>query len=224
MKILLVEDDEQIVKSVEFFLARNHINVDSTDSCKGALALINRNNYDVYILDRMLKDGYGDSVLKTLRAKNITNPVIMLTALSELEDKVKVLGLGADDYMTKPFHLPELLARIKALQRRSANGYSENNFSVQDLTIDFNSCRVFINTNEVFLSPRLYALLEYLALKKDTVCTREELLENIWDLQDDSGGNTVDVHIKYLRDKIDNDRDIKLIRTIKNRGYSLCTK
>ncbi|MBI5123056.1 response regulator transcription factor, partial [Candidatus Roizmanbacteria bacterium] len=158
---------------------------------------------------------------KSGRKKN-TTPVIMLTAKSQLENKIEGLNVGADDYLTKPFEGKELLARIKALIRRQSGKTQSPLIKINRLEINTNTTAVKLNGNIISLAPKEYALLEYLAVNNGKVIDRMTLLHHVWGEDIDEFSNTVDVHIRYLRQKIDDDQVKKLIRTVKNKGYMLC--
>jgi DNA-binding response OmpR family regulator len=178
------------------------------------------NDYDVIILDLMLPGLDGLSILKQLRARGRQSHVLVLTAKDTLEDRVTGLDLGADDYLVKPFEFKELLARVRALLRRS---YREKNpsISVQDLQIDLTTQRVRRGREEIQLTPREYALLEYLAMRSGQTVSRTDIWEHVYEFNSSAFSNVVDVYIGYLRRKIERSGKPPLIRTVRGRGYIL---
>ncbi len=177
------------------------------------------NVYDLIILDIMLPGMDGLKLCRTLREKGIKTPILMLTALDSVDNKVTGLESGADDYLAKPFAFSELLARIKALLRRKSDLTSE--FSIDNLRMDMLSRRVFRGDNEIILSPKEFSILEYLLRNKGRVLSRTQIIENVWGYSYDPNTNIVDVHIKYLREKIDKDFSKKLIHTVRGTGYTV---
>lgn len=194
--------------------------VDTTDDGAEGLWYAMGNDYDVIVLDLMLPGMDGRSILKQLRAKGRQSHVLILTAKDTLEDRVTGLDLGADDYLVKPFEFKELLARIRALLRRS---YREKrpSIKIQDLRIDLTSRRVWRSRQEVHLTPREYALLEYLAMRAGQTVSRTDIWEHIYEFNSSASSNVVDVYIGYLRRKIERPDKPALIRTVRGRGYTL---
>jgi two-component system OmpR family response regulator len=167
----------------------------------------------------MLPGMDGKEICKKLRDMGIKTPILMLTALNTIPDKVEGLESGADDYLTKPFSFSEMLARIRALMRRSADYTGD--ITLADLRVDLLSRRVFRGEREIVLTPKEFSLLEYLLRNKSRVVSRTQILENVWGYDFDPATNVVDVHIKFLREKIDKDSDQKLIHTVRGTGYVL---
>jgi len=220
MRILLIEDDKEVAHFVKKGLKENSYAVDiATDGEEGfCLALHER--YDIIILDIMLpsKDGY--EIIKDLREKGITTPVIFLTAKDSTQDIVKGLDLGGDDYVVKPFSFAELLARIRALLRRGTE-QKGSQLKVADLRVDLLKREVYRGNTKIELTPKEFALLEYMMRNAGLVLTRTMISEGVWDYNFDTFTNIVDVHINHLRKKIDKDFHPKLIHTIRGVGYVL---
>lgn len=223
MIILLIEDDLKIASNVEKFLTRNHISVKAVSTAREGIYNAETDDFDLIILDLMLPDGNGLDICRNLRKQGIETPILILTAKSQIEDKVDGLSTGADDYLTKPFSLEELIARIKAIVRRRAGNNLTSIINVGNLVIDTNTCNVKVGEINLNLAPKEYALLEYLALNKNRVLNRMELLTHVWGESIDPFSNTVDVHVRYLRKKIECPGQKKLIKTVKNKGYILCS-
>lgn len=222
MRILLVEDDTRIGSNIAKYLKdKSNFSVRIAGTFEEAEYLLSTENYDGVVLDWMLPDGDGLELLKLLRSREITTPILLLTAKSQLEDKIAGLEQGADDYLTKPFALEELLARIKTIIRRKELSSADPVILVGNLKIDTNTREVRIEERQVDLAPREYELLEYLALKKNTALSRQDLLDHVWGEEVDPFSNTVDVHIRYLRKKLKGNKN--LLRTIKGKGYMLCS-
>ena len=221
MRILIVEDDIKLADNIGVFLKRESYAVDKVNTAVEAKDKIESSDYDLIIMDWKLPDGSGIDLCIEARKNMISTPILMLTSNSQLEDKVEGLNSGADDYLTKPFEVKELLARVRALCRRNVSTIIPV-ITIADLIIDTNLKRVERNGVFVDLSPREYALLEYLALRPCQSVNRIELLSHVWDENANMFSNTVDVHIKYLRNKIDEGHKQKLIVTVKGEGYALC--
>jgi len=194
--------------------------VDTTADGQEGLWYAMSNEYDVIILDLMLPGMDGLEILKKIRAQGRKSHVLILTAKDTLQDRVTGLDLGADDYLVKPFAFEELLARVRALLRRS---YSQKNpcINIEDLRIDLASQRVWRGREEIQLTPREYALLEYLAMRAGQTISRTDIWEHIYEFKSTASSNVVDVYIGYLRKKIEQPGKPSLIRTIRGRGYSL---
>ena len=221
MRILVIEDDEILANNVAAILRRSSYAVDTAFSVSEAKNKITNPDYDLLIIDWKLPDGSGLDLCREIRRDEGTVPILMLTANSQIEDKIEGLDAGADDYLTKPFEVNELLARIRALSRRNVN-IAQPMITIADLRIDTNLKKVWRKESEIALSPREYALLEYLASRPCQAVSRTELLAHVWDENVNLFSNTVDVHIRYLRSKIDNPFTPKLIMTVKGEGYALC--
>ena len=221
MKILLVEDDQKISSFVVIGLESNNCQVDvAYDSTIGEKLALSR-KYDVMILDVVIPGITGFELCKKIRNNNVVTPVIMLTSLDSVEDKVEGFNCGADDYLTKPFSFQELLARIKALNRRNRDTIVSPVLKTGDLEVDTVTMKVKRGENEISLTPTEYKILELLLSNKGKVLERILIAEKIWGFSFNSGTNVIDVHINSLRKKIDKDFDKKLIHTKKGFGYVL---
>ncbi len=220
MRILLAEDERDMNKIITKKLVSEGYAVDSCFDGETAFDYIDSTDYDVIILDIMMPKRDGFSVLKTMRAKSIETPVIFLTARDAISDKVKGLDLGANDYLVKPFSFEELMARIRVMTRLQS-GNSTNILSVADLTLDINSHTVKRGNTVINLSAKEYAILKYLMYNSSIVLSREKIENHIWNYDYEGGTNVVDVYIRYLRKKIDNDYEVKLIHTVRGSGYVL---
>ena len=223
MRILLIEDEKNLANIIKKGLQEEGYSVDVAYDGEEGLYMAENLPADVIVLDIMLPKLDGLTILKTIRGKSIKTPVILLTAKDAVLDKIKGLDTGADDYLTKPFEFGELLARIRALFRRIGEQKSPV-IIIDDLEINTASHKVKRAGKKIDLSPREYAILEYLAYNKDRVLTRIEITEHIYDESFDLDSNIVDVYINYLRTKIDKDSDKKLIHTIRGTGYMLANR
>lgn len=221
MRILLIEDEETIGGAVQQGLQEERYVVDWARDGQSGLDLAGSQTYALIVLDLMLPGRDGWSICRTLRARRDTTPLLMLTARDAVEDRVRGLELGADDYLPKPFDFGELLARVRALLRRDAL-HKGRVIRIADLSIDTKQRRVLRSGQEVALTPREYDLLAALAVREGQTLTREVILEHVW-MNEESLPNTVDVYVGMLRRKIDAGRpgDAKLIRTMHGLGYSL---
>lgn len=221
MKILLIEDDKSLSTFIKKGLRENgHIIDDFNDGGKGLEAAY-LEEHDIILLDRMLPSIDGISIVKQLRKDNIFTPVLFLSALGEVDDKVKGLKAGGDDYLIKPFSFSELIARVEALNRRQ-NPKSQNDIlKVEDLVLNKRKREVKRSENLIQLQPQEYRLLEILMENANEVLTRTMLLEKVWDLHFDPQTNIIDVHISRLRKKIDKDFNKGLLKTIRGAGYSI---
>lgn len=223
MKILVVEDDKHLVKSLEKGLTEEGFLVTVEKNGYRARDLIISESWDLFVFDLMLPGLNGIQLCELLRFKNIKTPVLMLSALSEAEDKIKALDTGADDYLTKPFHFQELVSRIRALNRRN-NLYTTTKYpilSCADLSLDFAKNKVERNKVDIDLSSKEFKLLQTLLEDKNKVVNRSKLLQKVWNTQQETFTNVIDVYISYLRSKVDAGHSKKLIRTIKGRGYMI---
>ena len=220
MRILVVEDEVNLNDIIVKKLKLEHYGVDSCFDGKEALDYIFSIEYDVIILDIMLPKLDGFEVLKKIRKQNIKTPVLLLTARDGIEDRVQGLDFGADDYLIKPFAFDELLARIRVLLRRNTNNAS-NVFTIANLTVNCDSHEVSRDKISIKLSTREFTILEYMIRNKEKVLSREKIEQHIWDYNYEGGTNVVDVYIRYLRKKIDNNFSPKLIHTIRGIGYIL---
>jgi DNA-binding response OmpR family regulator len=223
MRILIIEDEHIIANSLKKGLEQETYAVDVAYDGMSGFDMAVGEEYDCIILDRMLPGMSGDAVCKKLREEQqITAPILMLTAKSQLDDKVEGLNIGADDYLTKPFAFEELLARIRALTRRPKN-LTGTILSVDTLTINTTTLTVTREGKEIPLSKTEYALLEYLVRNKNLPVQKEKLIEHVWNFDADILPNTVEVYIGYLRSKIEKPfpRSKKLIHTIRGFGYKI---
>ena len=219
MRMLLVEDEKNVAAFIRKGLEEEFYAVDVAEDGAEGFLMATSNEYDLMILDIMLPGMNGMELCKRLREKGVKAPILMLTAIDSVNSKVEGLESGADDYLTKPFAFSELLARIKALLRRTSDSVSE--LSLEDLRMDLLSRRVFREDKEVILTPKEFSLLEYLLRNKGRVLSRTQIIENIWGYTFDPNSNVVDVHIKFLREKIDSRFEKKLIHTVRGAGYLL---
>ncbi|MAE64498.1 MAG: DNA-binding response regulator [Phycisphaeraceae bacterium] len=218
MRVLLIEDYEPLQKSITNGLRDSGFAVDAAGDGREGLWFATSNEYDAIILDLMLPGLDGLSVLQKIRAKGRETCVLILTAKTEVPDRVKGLDLGADDYLVKPFAFEELLARLRALvRRRYQQDVSE--WQIGSLRINTASQQVWRDECEITLTAREYALLEYLAMRQGEVVSRTDIWEHIYDFHSDATSNVVDVYIGYLRRKIDAPGSDSLIRTVRGRGY-----
>jgi two-component system OmpR family response regulator len=222
MRILVVEDDKKIASFVVKGLKQNGFAVDHSPDGEEALILASETNYDAAVVDIMLPKLDGISLVQQLRAKGIRTPVIFLSAKGSVEDRVRGLQSGGDDYLTKPFSFTELLARIQALLRRSSNLTSEpTRLTVGNLTLDLLTREVTRSGEKIDLQSKEFALLEYLMRNAGRVVTKAMILEHIWDYSFDPQTNVVDVLVHRLRSKVDKDFPKKMIHTYRGMGYAL---
>lgn len=221
MELLLVEDNTRISSFIVKGLEESGFSVVLTDNGTEARSLIAQKEWSLILLDIMLPDIDGIELLQYTRYKKIHTPILVISALSDPEDKIKALNYGADDYLTKPFLFRELLAHINALTRRAKLSYDSSSdiLECDDLRIYLDKHRVERGGKEIKLTLQEFKLLKLLIENKDKVLSRTELLDTVWGLNYDTNTNVVDVYISYLRNKIDTDGLPKLIRTIKGRGY-----
>lgn len=219
MRILLVEDEKKMSSFIERGLKEEGFAVDTAFDGETGWDYANTNDYDLVILDLMLPKMNGIAVCSKIREKGILVPILMLTARDAVEDKVKGLDAGADDYLTKPFAFDELLARIRALLRRPQTLEQEVVLAVGGVKLDLLARRVWVVDREVSLSQKEFALLEFLMRKKGEVVSRAQIAEHVWDLHFDPMSNTIDVFINFLRKKIDTGREKSLIETVRGSGY-----
>jgi DNA-binding response OmpR family regulator len=219
MRILLIEDEPDIAAVIKLGLEQNHYRVDIEADGRSGLRAAESRLYALILLDVMLPGIDGFRICERLREQGVSTPILMLTARDAVPDRVHGLGVGADDYLPKPFDFAELLARVEALMRRDRL-YKSRTIRVADLVIDTGKRSVLRAGEEVTLTPREYALIEALAARAGQVLTRELIQERVW-LDEDSSSNTVDVYIGILRKKIDAGHDVKLIQTVHGVGYTI---
>jgi len=222
MKILIVEDEHKLANAMKQGFKQEHMNVELTYDGEDGLAAALNEEYDVIILDRMLPGGMdGLEICKSIRAKGIQTPIIMLTAKSQIKDRVGGLNGGADDYMTKPFSFEELLARVRALLRRPQDNIG-NLLRVNDLTLDTISFQVKRGDTLIQLSSTEFSLLEYLMRNYGRVLSKTNIISHVWDFDADVLPNTVEAYVGYLRNKIDRPfNEPALIQTIRGFGYKI---
>jgi two-component system, OmpR family, response regulator len=221
MRLLIIEDDRDAADYlVKAFREVGHIADPCFDGEEG-LALALDGKYDALIVDRMLPKLDGLSVIGKLRAQSVDTPVLILSALGQVDDRVKGLRAGGDDYLPKPYSFSELLARVEVLARRHGGRGEETVYRVGDLELDRLSHRVVRGEDEILLQPREFRLLEYLMKHAGQVVTRTMLLENVWDYHFDPQTNVIDVHISRLRSKIDKGFSQPLLHTVRGAGYMI---
>ncbi len=223
MTILVVEDEVKITRFIKKGLEMDHYTVETAYDGEEALEKIEINDYDLIILDIMLPKVDGIEVCRRVRENKIEAPIIMLTARDTVDDRVKGLDAGADDYLVKPFAFGELLARIRALLRREKSTKSTK-LKVADLTLNPATHEVFRGNKEIYLSSKEYRLLDYMMRRPGNVCTRTMIGEHIWGYNFNDDSNVIDVYISYLRKKIDSGFNSKLIHTIRDVGYKIQDK
>jgi two-component system OmpR family response regulator len=221
MRILIIEDDQETASHIRRGLEESGHSVDHTDNGADGLSMAQDESYDVLIVDRMIPALEGLEVIKKLRGENNNTPALILSALGDVDDRVKGLRAGGDDYLTKPFAFAELLARIEALTRRVDHDQTITEHEVGDLYLNRLTREVRRAGKKINLQPREYRLLEYLMRNNGQVVTRTMLLENVWDYHFDPQTNIIDVHVSRLRSKIDKDFDPPLLHTIRGAGYML---
>ena len=220
MKILLVEDEPKLAALIRRVLTAERHVVDAAPDGASAIALATAGEYDVAVVDRMLPDIDGLAVIRVLRSKGIQTPVLMLTALGSVEQRVSGLDAGADDYLPKPFAFTELLARIRALGRRDGSP-AETRFTVGDIELDEARHTVRVGDRAIELSAREFALLAFLIRHPGQVLTRQQILDGVWGAEPDVYSNVVDVYVHYLRRKLGELGRARRLRTVRGVGYSL---
>ena len=218
MRILVVEDERDLNEIIGKQLAADGYSVDSCFDGEEAIDVLDYTEYDGVVLDIMLPKVDGFAVLKSLRDKGKNTPVLFLTARDSIEDRVLGLDSGADDYLVKPFALKELSARVRAMTRHFYGNVS-NEIVIGDLRLNRESHQVKRGENNISLSVKEFALLEYLMINKGKVLSRENIENHIWNFDYEGGTNVVDVYIRYLRKKIDEGYDRKMIETVRGSGY-----
>lgn len=218
MKILVVEDEKKVASFIKKGLEEEYYTVDVAYDGKEGLKLALSDEYDLIVLDLMLPFKDGISILREIRNENISTPVLILTAKSSVTDKVTGLDTGADDYLAKPFSFEEFLARVRALLRRHSNE-KKNILRVGDLILDTQTHKVFRNNIEIILTPKEFAILEYLMRNKNKVVSRIKLIEHIYEYNFDPGTNIIDVYINKIRNKINLSKGKQIIKTVKGVGY-----
>ena len=221
MRVLIIEDDEATASYIQKGLAEAGHSVDIAVQGEQGLAMATSESYQALIVDRMLPEMDGLTMVTKLREQNNKTPALILSALGDVDDRVEGLKAGGDDYLTKPFAFSELLARLEALSRRTAAEAQETTLVAGDLVMDLLGREVKRGETVIDLQPREFRLLEYLMRHSNQVVTRTMLLENVWDYNFDPQTNVIDVHISRLRGKIDKNFDTPLLNTVRGAGYIL---
>ncbi|MFL6711025.1 MAG: winged helix-turn-helix domain-containing protein [Massilia sp.] len=222
MKLLLVEDNERVALFLKKGLAEAGHTVDHSANGRDGLFMAASEHYDAIIMDRMLPGGIdGLAIIETLRKTGNRAPIMILSALDQVDERIRGLRSGGDDYLTKPFSFGELLARLEALLRRASDQGSVNMLAVGDLKVDLLAHKVTRAGKSIVLQPREFKLLAYLMQHANQVVTRTMLLENVWDYNFDPQTNVIDVHVSRLRQKIDVGHPHALLRTVRSAGYML---
>ena len=220
MRLLVAEDQKDLNDIITKTLTRNHYTVDSCFDGQEALDYLDMAEYDAVILDIMMPKKNGLEVLKSLRASGNAVPVLLLTARDSVSDRVTGLDAGADDYLVKPFAFEELLARIRVMLRKR-EGRAQNRCQAADLTVDLDTRTVMRGNIPITLSSKEFSILEYLITNQGIVLSRDRIEQHIWNYDYEGGSNVVDVYIRYLRKKIDDGFEPKLIHTVRGTGYVL---
>ena len=221
MRILIVEDERKIARALGRALKNEKYAVDISHDGTDAYAMAGMIDYDLLILDRMIPGDYdGLSLTKKLREEGKRVPILLLTALGEIRDKTEGLDSGADDYLTKPFALDELLARVRALLRRPQT-QAETILKIADLSLDLNAHEVFRNNQKIELTNKEFSLLEYLVRNAGRPVSKEQIIDHVWDYDADILPNNIEVYISYLREKVDKPFERKLIKTVRGIGYKI---
>lgn len=222
--ILLLEDDFKMSSEIKLFFARNGFECEVVYDGLIFMKQLRVANYDLYILDVNVPSMNGLEVCQNIRKNDTSTPILMLTAFNDVNDKVEALEYGADDYMVKPFHFDELLARVKALLRRGGKRQEEDQNTVvkiANLTLDFTDRKAYRDEKEISLTQKEYKLLELLVNAKGRTITKQTIAEEVWDINFETGTNTIEVYINFLRNKVDKDFEPKLIHTRPGFGYYL---
>lgn len=220
MRILVVEDEKSLNRVITKRLENEGYSVDSCFDGEEAMHFASVGEFDAVVMDIMMPKINGIEVVKRLRDRNDKTPVIFLTAKDSVSDRVTGLDAGAEDYLVKPFAFEELLARIRVMTRKAA-GSATNVFTISDLTLDTVSKTVVRGDKNINLSAKEYEILEYMILNQGIVLSREKIENHVWNFDYSGGTNVVDVYIRYLRKKIDDEYEVKLIHTVRGMGYVL---
>ncbi len=221
MYILVVEDERRLAQVVRRVLEEEGHTVDVAHDGEDGLAMAMDGSHDVIVLDVLLPGIDGFEICRRLRAGGVDTPVRLLTALDAVEDRVRGLDAGADDYLPKPFAFQELLARLRALGRRRVQGGEPDRLKTDDLVLDLRRRRAERAGKTIALSPKEFALLEFLLRNEGRVVTRSQILDHVWGYDYSPDSNLVDVYVTYLRRKVDRGHDRRLIRTVRGSGYAL---
>ena len=219
MKLLIVEDEKRLCQTIAKFFKEQGYTIDTCYDGLDALDYVDGTEYDAIVLDIMLPGLDGIGVLRTIRNRKVKTPILLLTAKTAIEDKVDGLDSGADDYLTKPFSLEELSARIRVLIRRHGVERVDNSLSVGPLTLNLDKKTALRDGKEISLTAKEYAILEYLMHNKGIVLSRDKIQHHIWNYDYEGGSNIIDVYIRTLRNKVDSGFDQKLIQTVRGIGY-----
>lgn len=223
MRILVAEDEKSLNRVITKRLASEGYSVDSCFDGEEVLHFVSVGEFDAIVMDIMMPRLNGIDAVKRLRAHGNTTPVIFLTARDSVLDRVEGLDAGAEDYLVKPFAFEELLARIRVMTRKSA-GNTTNIFKIADLALDTVSKTVTRGGENISLSAKEYEILEYMMVNQGIVLSREKIENHVWNFDYSGGTNVVDVYIRYLRKKIDDGHDVKLIHTVRGMGYVIRTE
>ena len=218
MRLLIVEDEKDLRNIIKKRLVREHYSVDVCKDGEEAMDFISMTSYDGILLDIMLPGKDGFTILKEVRAMGNDTPILLLTARDGVEDRVKGLDFGADDYLIKPFAFEELLARIRVMMRRKPQ-FVSNQLKIADLVLDRDTRQVRRAGEEIKLSSKEFMVLECLMRNKNIVMSRQQIEQNAWNYDFEGGSNVIDVYIRYLRKKIDAKYEKKLIHTVRGVGY-----
>ncbi len=222
MKVLLVEDEIKAAKSLSKGLTECDIRVDCAMDAESGIKMAMDTSYDVIVSDIIMPGLSGLELIRTLRKMGLATPVLLLTALNSTDEKVEGLEAGADDYLTKPFEFRELLARIRALYRRGLEPQAAMMvLTFSDITLDLQTREVFRSGSRVDLTPKEFALMEYLLRNPGRTISKKEIAEKVWDIHFVTSSNVVEVYVNYLRNKIDKPYDVRLIHTVFGQGYIL---
>ena len=219
MKVLIIEDDIYLAQTVKRALEAHCYNVDTAHDGQTGSYIARTNKYNLILLDLIMPDKSGVTVCKEIRSEGVTCPILIVSTQSEIQDKVTMLNIGADDYITKPFNMEELIARVNAIVKRPYE-IIEDVMTLDDLTIDTSSQKVTKNGEDVYLTRREYMLLNCLARNEGKIITRGKILEEVWDRDASPFTNTIETHVRNLRKKIES-KDRRMIHTINGRGYKM---
>ncbi|KYZ75366.1 two-component system response regulator [Anaerosporomusa subterranea] len=224
MRILVVEDDSMLREAVVALLQDEAFLVDEASAGDDGLFMAEQGIYDLLILDIMLPGMSGFEVVKAVREQGIATPILILTARDSVQDRVRGLNIGADDYLVKPFALPEFLARVKALLRRGNSGGKETGLAFADIVLDSKAKEGFVNGQPLQLTAKEYELLEFLLLNHDQILTREQIYDRIWGFASETTIGNVDLYVHYLRKKLTPHCKDALLRTVRGAGFILREK
>ncbi len=220
MKVLIVDDEDRLANALVKLLSQNKILADAVYNGEDGLDYALTGNYDVILLDIMMPKKDGFQVLKELRAKGFSTPVLLLSAKTETKDKITGLNIGADDYITKPFDSEELLARLNAISRRKGE-YVGNSLTFGDLTLNKNTRELSVENSKTLLSGKEYEIMEMLMLSNNTIIEKEKFFQKIWGYDSEAEYNTIEVYISFLRRKLEALNSNVKIKTIRSVGYKL---